>query len=225
VDVRDRHRRIRVAERRIRDAPHQSQPPRERLLVADGNHEDEARLLVLGILRGIDGGIDGGDPELPVELERLDELCGRARLVAVLHVQIEAHVVLIQENRAEHEDQDDRERDREEHRGLLTEERRDAHDEICADDAEAHSSTPSRKPSRSAWPVSFRKTASRLGLRMSTPRDDAPASFMAVSIFRMSSVCSTLTLMFWWLSWTGSRPRLWMISAGAASTVFSVRTR
>ncbi len=45
------------------------------------------------------------------------------------------------ENRAEHEYQDDRERNREEHRGLLAVEALDAHDEICADDAQVHSAT------------------------------------------------------------------------------------
>src|SRR6185503_20219814 len=115
------------------------------------------------------------------------ELCGRIRLVEVLHVEIEGRFVLIQENRAEHEYQDDRERNREEHRGLLAGERLEAHDEICADDARAHSGTPSGVPSRSASPVSFRKTASRFGLRTSKPRDDSPASFMAVRIFWISS--------------------------------------
>ncbi len=73
--------------------------------------------------------------------------------------------------------------------------------------------------------MSFRKTASRLGLRTSKLSDDAPASFMAFSIFRMSSGCSTLTLMFSWLSWTGSKPILRMMSKSVPWMVFNVRTR
>ena len=55
----------------------------------------------------------------------------------------------------------------------------------------AHSGILSADPSRSASPVSFRKTASRLGLRTSRLRNDAPASVRAFSIFRTSRACST----------------------------------
>src|SRR5882672_5402753 len=61
VDVRDRLRRVRVAERRIRYTTDQPESPHERLLVAAGNREDEVHLLVLGVLRGVDGRLDGGD--------------------------------------------------------------------------------------------------------------------------------------------------------------------
>jgi hypothetical protein len=66
--------------------------------------------------------------------------------------------------------------------------------------------------------VSFRKTSSRLGLRTSRPRNDAPPSWMAFSIFWTSSVCSSRTLMFLWLSWTGSKPIFRMIPKALSST-------
>src|SRR4030042_254734 len=105
-------------------------------------------------------------------------------VVEVLHAKVEAHVVLAHEDRAEHEYQDYRERNREEHGGLLAVEAHEFHDEICADDAQVHSAPlPPAGPSRSASPVSFRKTSSRLGFRTSRLRDNAPASLMAFSIF------------------------------------------
>ena len=71
-----------------------------------GNNEDKVQLVVLGVLRGVDGGVDLGYLELPVELEGLDEMRRGVGLVEVLHVKVEAHVVLVHENRAEHEYQD-----------------------------------------------------------------------------------------------------------------------
>ena len=50
---------------------------------------------------------------------RVYEPCGRIRLVEVLHVEIKARIVLLQEYRSEDEYQDYRERNREEHRGFL----------------------------------------------------------------------------------------------------------
>src|SRR5271157_920203 len=147
-------------------------------------------------------------------------------VVEVLHVKVEARVVLVHENAAEHEYQDDRERNREEHCGLLAVETLNAHDEISADHAQVHSaSLPPAGPSRSASPVSLRNTSSRLGLRTSRVSNDAPASLMVFSIFRTSSVCSTLILMFLWLSWTGSKPIFRTISKAFSSTDCSVRTR
>ena len=182
-------------------------PPHERALVAPGDHEDEVQLVVLGVLGGVAGRVDLGYPESPAPLEHLDEVCGPIRLIKVLHVQDEAHVVLVQEYRAEDEYQDYRERNREEHCGLLAGEALEAHDEICTDDTRAHSGILSTGSSRSASPVSFMKTSSRLGLRTSKLRSDTPASVMAFSTFWTSPVCSTLTLMFLWFScWTGDVP-------------------
>src|SRR4030042_5753131 len=123
--------------------------------------------------------------------------------VEVLHAKVVTHVVLAHEHRAEHEYQNYRECNREEHCALLTVEARELHDEICTDDARVHFATISGGSSRSASPVSFRKTSSRLSFRTSRPRYKAPPSLIAFSIFWTSSVCSNRTLMFLWLSWTG----------------------
>src|SRR4030066_928637 len=145
--------------------------------------------------------------------------------VEVLHAKVVTHVVLAHEYRAEQEYQDDRERNREEHCALLTVEAHEFHDEICTDDARVHFATLSGGSSWSASPVSFRKTSSRLSFRTSRPRYRAPASLMAFSIFWTSSVCSTLTAMFLWLSRTGSKPIFRTISKAFSSTDCSVRTR
>ena len=38
------------------------------LFIAFGNHEDKVQLVVLGVLRSVDGGVDLAYLELPVEL-------------------------------------------------------------------------------------------------------------------------------------------------------------
>src|SRR4030043_1205877 len=126
--------------------------------------------------------------------------------VEVLHAKVVFHIVLAHEDRAEQEYQDDRERHREEHGGLLAGEALELHDEICTDDARVHFGSISGGSSRSASPVSLRKTSSRLGLRTCAPRCRAPASLMAFSISWTSYVCSTLTSTFLWLLRTGSQP-------------------
>src|SRR4030042_5592416 len=145
--------------------------------------------------------------------------------VEVLHAKLVFHVVLAHEDRAKQEYQDYWERNYEEHGGLLTGEVQELHDEICTDDARVHFGSISGGFSRSASPVSLRKTSSRLGFRTSRPRYRAPPSLMAFSIFWTSSVCSNRTLMFLWLSWTGPKPIFWTISKTFSSTDFSVRTR
>ncbi len=47
-------------------------------------------LLSLTYCAGVDGRVDPGYLELPVELEGLDGLRGRIRLVEVLHAKVEA---------------------------------------------------------------------------------------------------------------------------------------
>ena len=85
----------------------------------------------------------------------LDGSRGRRRLVEVLHAKVIAHVVMAHEDRAEHEYQNYRKRNREEHGGPLTVEARELHDEICADDARVHLPLLSPVgPWRSASPVS-----------------------------------------------------------------------
>src|SRR4030042_3261626 len=145
--------------------------------------------------------------------------------VEVLHTKVVFHLVLAHEDRAEQEYQDYRERNREEHGGLLTGEARELHDEICTDDARAHFGSISGGFSRSVSPVDLRKTSSRSGFRTSRPRYRAPASLMAFSIFCTSSVCSTLTSTFLWLSRTGAKPIFRTISKAFSSTDCSVRTR
>src|SRR5664279_4403943 len=104
------------------------------------------------------------------------------------------HVVLAHEDRTEHEYQNYRERNGEEHSGLLAVNAHKFHKEICDDNAQVHSVRfPPTESTTSASPVIFRKTSSRLGFRTSSPRYNAPASLMAFSIFNTSSVCSTLT--------------------------------
>src|SRR4030066_503664 len=138
--------------------------------------------------------------------------------VEVLHAKVVFHAVLAHEDRAEQEYQDYRERNHEEHGGLLAGEVQELHDEICTDDARVHCGPIWGGPSRSASPVSLRKTSSRLGFRTSRPRYRAPASLMAFSIFCTSSVCSTLVLISLWLSRTGSKPIFRMISNTFSST-------
>src|SRR5512134_1481121 len=75
-------------------------PLHEGPFVAFGNNEDKVQLVVLGVLRGVDGGFDPGDLELPVELEGLDELRRGVRVVEVLYVKVETHVFLVHENGA-----------------------------------------------------------------------------------------------------------------------------
>src|SRR4030042_1423667 len=144
--------------------------------------------------------------------------------VEVLHAKVVFHVVLAHEDRAEQEYQDYRERNHEEHGGLLAGEVQKLHDEICTDDARVHFGSISGGSSRSASPVSLRKTSSRLGLRTSRPRYRAPASLMAFSISWISYVCSTLTSTFLWLSRTGSKPIFRTISKAFSSTDCNVRT-
>src|SRR4030042_5798812 len=142
----------------------------------------------------------------------------------VLHAKMEFHAVLAHEDRAEQEYQDDRERNHEEHGGLLAGEARELHYESVPDDARAHFGSISGGFSRSVSPVSLRKTSSRSGFRTSRPRYRAPASLMAFSIFCTSSVCSTLTSTFLWLSRTGSKPIFRTISKAFSSTDCNVRT-
>src|SRR4030042_6777000 len=103
-------------------------------------------------------------------------------VVEVLHGKVEAHVILAHEDRAKQEYQEYRERNHEEHGGLLAGEARELRDEMCNDDARVHFGSISGGSSRSASPVSLRKTSSRLGFRTSRPRYRAPASLMAFSI-------------------------------------------
>src|SRR4030043_873338 len=145
--------------------------------------------------------------------------------VEVLHAKVVFHAVLAHEDRAEQEYQDYRERNHEEHGGLLAGEARELHDEICNDDARVNFGFISGGSSRSASPVSLRKTSSRLGFRTSRPRDRAPASLMVFSISWTSWRCSTLTLMSLWLSRTGSKPIFRTISKAFSSTDCSVRAR
>src|SRR4030042_6378867 len=150
---------------------------------------------------------------------------GGVGVVEVLHAKVVFHAVLAHEDRAEQEYQDYRERNHEEHGGLLAGEARELHDEICNDDARAHFGSISGGSSRSASPGGLRKTSSRLGFRTSRPRDRAPASLMAFSISWTSYACPTLTLTFLWLSRTGSKPIFRTISRTFPSTGFSVRGR
>src|SRR4030042_1351455 len=145
--------------------------------------------------------------------------------VEVLHAKVLFHVVLAHEDRAEQEYQDYRERKREEHGGLLAGEGQELHDEIRTDDARVHFGSISGGSSRSASPVSLRKTSSRLGFRTSRPKYRAPASLMAFRISWTSVVCSTLTSTFLWLSRTGSKPIFRTLSKNFPSPGFSVRAR
>src|SRR4030066_736355 len=145
--------------------------------------------------------------------------------VEVLHVKVVFHVVLAHEDRAKQEYQDYWERNYEEHGGLLAGEVQELHDEICTDDARVHFCSISGGFSRSASPVSLRKTSSRLGFRTSRPRYRAPAFLMAFSISWTSYACSTLTSTFLWLSRTGSKPIFRAILKTFSLTGFSVRAR
>src|SRR4030065_8631 len=127
-------------------------------------------------------------------------------VVEVLHAKVVFHIVLAHEDRAEQEYQDDRERNHEEHGGLLAGEALELHDEICTDDARVHFGSIAGGFSRGASPVSLRKPSAGLASRTSKPRYGAPASLMAFSISWTSYVCSTLTSTFLWLSRTGSEP-------------------
>src|SRR5664279_1860309 len=136
------------------------------------------------------------------------------------------HVVLAHEDRTEHEYQDYGEGNGEEHSGLLAVDAHKFHEEICDDDAQVHSFPfPPTESTSNASPVIFRKTSSRLGFRTSSPRYNAPASLMALSIFSTSSVCSTLTLMSLWLLRTGSKPIFWTTPKTDSSPDCNVKTR